>query len=215
MWAFYQDTGSRKWGRPYLTREFFDLSVSVWARQVCCSSPIAAARPIAGALNFIGPDALYGRYWGCSKKCPSSISSFVITRLSNGRSSTACSGPGRRAGRAQGRPRLRAGDYALRALHSQPSFRDAVAEFLKTNGRRCDARSNGCGGTCLTALRLRSRSGQSGRRVGHSAIHRRRGEVPGQCPRGAGSTWKALLMPSFLGHVGGRVGEGVAIGNWA
>lgn len=64
MWRFYQDTGSRKWGRPYLTRRFFDLIGERMGGQLLLFLAYSAGRPIAGALNVIGPDALYGRYWG-------------------------------------------------------------------------------------------------------------------------------------------------------
>ena len=68
MWAFYQDTGSRKWGRPYLTREFFDLIGERMGHEVLLMLACRDDRPIAGALNFVGPDTLYGRYWGCTEE---------------------------------------------------------------------------------------------------------------------------------------------------
>ncbi|WP_326524918.1 GNAT family N-acetyltransferase [Sphingomonas sp.] len=70
FWTFYQDTGSRKWGRPYLTREFFSLLG--WAMGDACLLILAerGGVPIAGALNLIGADTLYGRYWGCSEDVP-------------------------------------------------------------------------------------------------------------------------------------------------
>src|SRR3954471_7707711 len=64
-WAFYQDTGSRKWGHPYLTREFFDLVGERMGDRVLLFLACRGSTPIAGALNFAGPDGLYGRYWGC------------------------------------------------------------------------------------------------------------------------------------------------------
>ncbi len=65
FWRFYQDTGGRKWGTPYLTREFFDCVQQTMRDDVLLVLAERDGRPIAGALNFIGPDALYGRYWGC------------------------------------------------------------------------------------------------------------------------------------------------------
>lgn len=65
FFAFYGDTGSRKWGRPYLTREFFSLVGQSMADRILLIMCERAGRPIAGALNFIGGDTLYGRYWGC------------------------------------------------------------------------------------------------------------------------------------------------------
>ncbi len=64
MWAFYQDTGSRKWGRPYLTRPFFDLVGEAMGNRLLLFLAYRGGRPIAGALNLLGPDTLYGRYWG-------------------------------------------------------------------------------------------------------------------------------------------------------
>jgi len=64
FWVFYQDTGSRKWGRPYLTREAFSLLGQSMADQILLVMAYQDGVPVAGALNFIGADALYGRYWG-------------------------------------------------------------------------------------------------------------------------------------------------------
>ena len=64
MWRFYQDTGSRKWGHPYLTRSFFDLIGESMADSLLLFLALRDGRPIAGALNLIGSDTLYGRYWG-------------------------------------------------------------------------------------------------------------------------------------------------------
>ena len=70
FWAFYQDTGARKWGRPYLTRAFFSLLGERLAERVLLILALRDGRPIAGALNLIGADALYGRYWGCTEDVP-------------------------------------------------------------------------------------------------------------------------------------------------
>jgi predicted N-acyltransferase len=67
FWVFYQDTGARKWGSPYLTREAFDLLHQRMGDQLLLILAFEEDQPIAGALNFIGSDALYGRYWGCAK----------------------------------------------------------------------------------------------------------------------------------------------------
>jgi predicted N-acyltransferase len=64
MWHFYQDTGSRKWGHPYLTRDFFDRAAETLADRLLLLLAERGGRPIAGALNLIGTDTLYGRYWG-------------------------------------------------------------------------------------------------------------------------------------------------------
>ena len=70
FWTFYQDTGSRKWGRPYLTRKFFTLLGQEMADQCLLILAERDGRSIAGALNLIGADTLYGRYWGCTEEVP-------------------------------------------------------------------------------------------------------------------------------------------------
>ena len=70
FWTFYQDTGSRKWGRPYLTRRFFSLLGERLGDRVLLILALRDGAPIAGALNLIGADALYGRYWGCAREVP-------------------------------------------------------------------------------------------------------------------------------------------------
>jgi predicted N-acyltransferase len=70
FWTFYQDTGARKWGSPYLSRAFFSLLGERMADRVLLIFATRRGRPIAGALNLIGDDALYGRYWGASEEVP-------------------------------------------------------------------------------------------------------------------------------------------------
>ncbi len=70
FWTFYQDTGSRKWGRPYLSRSFFSLLGERLADRILLIFALRDGRPIAGALNLIGADALYGRYWGTTEEVP-------------------------------------------------------------------------------------------------------------------------------------------------
>ena len=65
FYDFYTDTGARKWGTPYLTRDFFSLIGQSMARHILLILCERDGKPIAGALNFIGGDTLYGRYWGC------------------------------------------------------------------------------------------------------------------------------------------------------
>ena len=71
MWRFYQDTGARKWGRPYFTRDAFARLAASMAEDCLM---ILARRPggpwIAGALNLIGRETLYGRYWGATEERP-------------------------------------------------------------------------------------------------------------------------------------------------
>ncbi len=131
MWAFYQDTGSRKWGRPYLTREFFDLIGERLGEAVLLFLAYRGSRPIAGALNVIGPDALYGRYWGCTEEVPYlhfelSYYQAIEWAITEGLASV-------QAG-AQGEHKVGRGyePVITRSAHfiPNPSFRDAVAEFL-------------------------------------------------------------------------------------
>ena len=64
FWQFYQDTGARKWGTPYLTRAAFTLLGERMADKILLIMAFIDEQPVAGALNIIGPDTLYGRYWG-------------------------------------------------------------------------------------------------------------------------------------------------------
>lgn len=70
FWVFYQDTGARKWGQPYLTRRFFSMLSEAMADAVLLVFAYRDGRPIAGALNLIGADTLYGRYWGAIEDHP-------------------------------------------------------------------------------------------------------------------------------------------------
>jgi predicted N-acyltransferase len=70
FFAFYMDTGSRKWGRPYLTRSFFDRVGASMPDRILLVMARRNGRYIAGAINFIGDDALYGRNWGSIEDRP-------------------------------------------------------------------------------------------------------------------------------------------------
>jgi len=70
FFAFYLETGSRKWGRPYLNRRFFSLLGSAMADRCLLVMVRRGGRYIAGALNLIGGDCLYGRYWGAIEHHP-------------------------------------------------------------------------------------------------------------------------------------------------
>ncbi|MEZ5811477.1 MAG: GNAT family N-acetyltransferase [Rhizobiaceae bacterium] len=65
FFSFYMDTGGRKWGRPYLTRRFFSLIGEVMADDIVLVMAKRDGRHIAGALNFVGSDTIFGRHWGC------------------------------------------------------------------------------------------------------------------------------------------------------
>jgi predicted N-acyltransferase len=70
FFAFYMDTGARKWGRPYLTRSFFSKLGAALADRVLLVLARREGKPVAGALNLIGDDALYGRNWGALEHYP-------------------------------------------------------------------------------------------------------------------------------------------------
>jgi predicted N-acyltransferase len=133
MWAFYQDTGSRKWGQPYLTREFFDLIGERMGDRLLLFLACRGPLPIAGALNLIGPDALYGRYWGTLDEVPFlhfelSYYQAIEWAIAHGLATV-------QAG-AQGEHKLARGyePVVTRSAHFIPnrSFRAAVADFVAT-----------------------------------------------------------------------------------
>jgi predicted N-acyltransferase len=70
FFAFYMETGSRKWGRPYLTRAFYTEIAATMARDVVLIMARREGRWIAGAINFIGSDTLFGRHWGAVEHHP-------------------------------------------------------------------------------------------------------------------------------------------------
>jgi predicted N-acyltransferase len=131
MWAFYQDTGSRKWGRPYLTREFFDLVGERMGDRVLLFLACRGSLPIAGALNFVGTDTLYGRYWGTVAEVP-----FLHFELCYYQAVEWAIEHGLKCVQAgaQGEHKVARGYEPLvtRSAHFIPnrSFRNAVAEFL-------------------------------------------------------------------------------------
>ena len=131
FWHFYQDTGARKWGQPYLTREAFTLIGERMGEQVLLILASAGGRPIAGALNFIGGDALYGRYWGALVDKP-----FLHFELCYYQAIDAAIARGlsRVEAGAQGGHKLARGYEPVQTwsahhiVHS--GFREAVADFL-------------------------------------------------------------------------------------
>lgn len=70
FYAFYMDTGSRKWGRPYLTRAFYSLIGARMADRILLVMAEREGRYVAGAINFIGEEVLYGRHWGAVEEHP-------------------------------------------------------------------------------------------------------------------------------------------------
>jgi len=70
FYDFYEDTGARKWGRPYLNREFFSRLNDSMADRIVLMLAYDGATPIAGAINFVGKDRIFGRNWGCTRDVP-------------------------------------------------------------------------------------------------------------------------------------------------
>jgi predicted N-acyltransferase len=132
FWGFYQDTGARKWGRPYLRRAFFPMLSERLGERVLLMLALRNGRPIAGALNLVGADTLYGRYWGASEEVP-----FLHFELCYYQAIDAAIARGlaRVEAGAQGSHKLARG-YAPAVTWSahyieNPSFRRAVADYLE------------------------------------------------------------------------------------
>lgn len=131
FWTFYQDTGARKWGRPYLTRAFFDAVQETMRDDVLLIMAKRAGVWVAGALNFIGRDALFGRYWGCTEDHPCLHFELCYHRAID---YALRNGLARVEAGAQGSHKLARG-YLPRKVHSlhhfpDPGFQHAVAEYL-------------------------------------------------------------------------------------
>ena len=133
MWAFYQDTGSRKWGRLYLTRAFFNLVGERMGDRVLLFLAVRGGQPIAGALNFLSGNTIYGRYWGATEEVPFLHFELCYYRaidwaIEHGLSQV-------QAG-AQGEHKIARGyePVITKSAHFIPnrSFREAVADFLET-----------------------------------------------------------------------------------
>ncbi|OHT18484.1 hypothetical protein BHE75_00455 [Sphingomonas haloaromaticamans] len=139
FWAFYQDTGARKWGRPYLTRAFFSTLGERMADRVLLMLALRDGRPIAGALNLIGGDTLYGRYWGATEEVP-----FLHFELCYYQAIDAAIARGlaRVEAGAQGEHKLARGyePVATWSAHfiPDPGFRRAVADYLAAERRAVD-----------------------------------------------------------------------------
>jgi len=131
FFAFYMETGSRKWGRPYLTRDFFSIVGQKMRDRILLVMARRAGRWIAGAINFIGADTLYGRNWGATEHHPflhfelcyyQAIDYAIAHRLS------------RVEAGAQGEHKLARGylPHTTYSAHfiANPGLRRAVADYL-------------------------------------------------------------------------------------
>lgn len=136
FWGFYQDTGSRKWGTPYLTRGFFDAVHATMRDDVLLVLAFDGARPVAGALNFIGRETLFGRYWGCVADYPCLHFELCYYQAIDW---AIAHGLARVEAGAQGEHKLARG-YLPSAVHSlhwiaDPGFAKAVARYLEGERR--------------------------------------------------------------------------------
>jgi len=139
FWRFYQDTGARKWGTPYLTRAFFHRAQETLRGDVLLVMARRNGRWVAGALNLIGRDVLFGRYWGCAEEHPclhfelcyyQAIEWAITQRMA------------RVEAGAQGEHKLARGylPVEIHSLHwiADPGFRRAVAQYLEAEARAVD-----------------------------------------------------------------------------
>ncbi len=140
FFTFYMDTGSRKWGRPYLNRRFYSLIGERMADNVLLIMAKREGRYIAGAINFIGGDTLFGRHWGCIEDhaflhfevCYHQAIDFAIEK-----------GLARVEAGAQGEHKLARG-YLPVTTHSahhitHPGLRRAVSDYLERERRDVEA----------------------------------------------------------------------------
>ena len=139
FYAFYMDTGSRKWGRPYLNREFYSLIGERMGDDIVLIMAKRDGHYIAGAINFIGGDRLFGRHWGCIEDHPflhfevcyhQAIDYAIAHKLSVVEAG------------AQGEHKLARG-YEPVTTHSahyisHAGFRDAVAQYLRREVREVE-----------------------------------------------------------------------------
>jgi predicted N-acyltransferase len=131
FWIFYQDTGARKWGTPYLTRRFFNEAQKFLRDDMALVMAERNGRWIAGALNFIGRDTLFGRYWGCTEHYPCLHFELCYYQAID---LAISQGLDRVEAGAQGQHKLARG-YLPTQTHSlhwigDPGFSDAIARYL-------------------------------------------------------------------------------------
>ena len=132
FWEFYQDTGARKWGTPYLTRAFFDVAQETLRDLMYLVLAKRDGRYVAGALNFAGSETLYGRYWGCNEHHPCLHFELCYYQAID---IAIQGGLARVEAGAQGEHKLARG-YLPTPTHSlhwlrDPGFSDAVAQYLE------------------------------------------------------------------------------------
>lgn len=139
FWIFYQDTGARKWGTPYLTRRFFDIAQETLRDDMALVLAERDGRWVAGALNFIGAETLFGRYWGCIEHHPFlhfELCYYQAIDIAIERRMT------RVEAGAQGQHKLARGYLPTPtwSLHwvGDPGFKDAIARYLQAESEAVD-----------------------------------------------------------------------------
>ena len=143
FWTFYQDTGNRKWGTPYLTRQFFDEAHNNLREDILLIMAKIEGVYVAGALNFIGSNTLYGRYWGCIQDFPclhfelcyyQAIDFAILNQLGSVEAG------------AQGSHKLARGYLPVptHSLHwfTDQGFSEAVAKYLVAEGKEVNREIN-------------------------------------------------------------------------
>ena len=132
FWRFYQDTGARKWGSPYLTRAFFDIAQESLREDLLLVLAGRDGRWVAGALNVIGRETLFGRYWGCTEHHPCLHFELCYHQAIDW---ALAHGQRRVEAGAQGEHKLARGYLPVEthSLHwiADPGFRRAVADFVE------------------------------------------------------------------------------------
>jgi predicted N-acyltransferase len=132
FWQFYQDTGARKWGTPYLTRKAFTQLHETMRNDMLLVLAFDGTRPVAGALNFIGRETLFGRYWGCVEDHPCLHFELCYYQAIDW---AIANGLQRVEAGAQGEHKLARGYLPVEthSLHwiADPAFRKAVARYLE------------------------------------------------------------------------------------
>ncbi|SEW39367.1 hypothetical protein SAMN04488515_2590 [Cognatiyoonia koreensis] len=139
FWQFYQDTGNRKWGTPYLTRDFFDIAHETLRDDILLSLAVRDGTPVAGAMSLIGRETLFGRYWGCTEHHPCLHFELCYYQALD---YAIAHGMKRVEAGAQGEHKLARG-YLPTATHSlhwvgDAGFRDAIARYLKAEKNAID-----------------------------------------------------------------------------
>ena len=142
FFEFYMDTGSRKWGRPYLTRSFYSIVGEKMRDKILLVMAKRNGRYIAGAINFIGSDTLFGRHWGCIEQhpflhfevCYYQAMQFAIERK------LARVEAGARGEHKVTRGYMPTTTYSAHYI-ADPGLRRAIDDFLSTSARMCRRKS--------------------------------------------------------------------------